>query len=82
MEEILSVRSLYGFEEKVVVTVIELEFVCQTPTLAFSFKSVHALFFFLTRSPIDRCKIVTSTRKNNILKFVWKPFTSSLSLRK
>ena len=47
MEEILSVRSLYGFEEKVVVTVIELEFVCQTPTLAFSFKSVHVLFFFL-----------------------------------
>ena len=46
------------------------------------FKSVHALFFLLTRSLIYRCQIVTDTCKNNVLKFVWKPFKSPLSLRK
>ena len=39
------------------------------------FKSVHALFFFfLTRSLIDRCQMVTDTCKNNVSKFFWKPF--------
>ena len=45
------------------------------------FKSVLA-FFFLKHSPIDRCQIVTDTCKNNVSKFVWKPFKSPLSLRK
>ena len=31
---------------------------------------------------IDRCQIVTDTCKNNVSKFVWKPFKSPLSLRK
>ena len=46
------------------------------------FKSVRALFFFLTRSLIDRCQFVTDTCKNNVSKFVWKPFKSPLSMRK
>ena len=29
-----------------------------------------------------RCQIVTDTYKNNVLKFVWKPFKPPLSLRK
>ena len=42
----LSVRSLDGFEENILVTVTELEFVCQTSTVFFSFfKRVHARFF-------------------------------------
>ena len=39
-------------------------------------------FFFLMRSLIDRCQIVTDPCKNRVSKFVWKPFKSSLSLRK
>ena len=39
-------------------------------------------FFFLTRSLIDRCQIVTDTCKNNVSKFVWRPFKSPLSIRK
>ena len=39
-------------------------------------------FFSLTRSLIDRFQIVTDTCKNNVSKFVWKPFKSPLSLRK
>ena len=39
-------------------------------------------FIFLTRSLIDRCQIMTDTCKNNVSKFVWKPFKSPLSLRK
>ena len=39
-------------------------------------------FFFLTRSLIYRCQIVTDTCKNDVSKFVWKPFKSPLSLRK
>ena len=39
-------------------------------------------FFFLMRSLIDRCQIVTDICKNNVSKFVWKPFKSPLSLRK
>ena len=54
---ILSVRSLNGFERKVVVIVIELEFFYQTRTLVFSFKNVHMLIF-LTRSLIDRWEIL------------------------
>ena len=45
------------------------------------FKSVN-MFFFLTRSVIDRCQIVTDNCKNNVSKFVRKPFKSPLSLRK
>ena len=45
------------------------------------FKSVHALFF-LTHSLIDRCQMLTDTCKDNVSKFVWKPFKSPLSLRK
>ena len=45
------------------------------------FLSVHTLFF-LTRSLIDRCQIVTDTCTNNVSKFDWKPFKSPLSLRK
>ena len=39
-------------------------------------------FFSFTRSLIDRCQIVTDTCKNNVTKFVRKPFKSPLSLRK
>ena len=39
-------------------------------------------FFFLTCSLIDRCQIVTDTCKNNVSRFVWKPFKSPLSLQK
>ena len=52
------------------------------PNVSMFFKSVHALFFLLTRSLIYRCQIVTDTCKNNVSKFVWKPFKSPLSLRK
>ena len=45
------------------------------------FKCSYA-FFFLTRSLIDRCQIVTDTCKNNVTKFVRKPCRSPLSLRK
>ena len=70
---ILSVRSLSVLEENIVVTVIA--------------KSVPLLFkcscaFFLTRSLIDRCQIVTDICKNNVSKFFWKPFKSPSSLRK
>ena len=46
------------------------------------FNSEHMLFFSFTRSLIDRCQIVTDTCKNNVTKFVRKPFKSPLSLRK
>ena len=68
----LSVRSLTVFEENIVVIVlaklVPLFFQCSYP------------FVLLTRSLIDRCQIVTNTCKNNVSKFVWKPF--KLSLRK
>ena len=35
--------------------------------------------FFLTRSLIDMCQIMTDTCKNNVSKFVRKPFKSPLS---
>ena len=55
-------RSMNVFEEKVVLTVIELKFVCQTSNIVFFFlRSVHELFFML--SLIDRCQIVTDTCK-------------------
>ena len=72
---ILSVRSLTVFEENIVVTVL-------AKLVSLFFKSVHALFFSLTHSLIDRCQIVTDTCKNNVTKFVRKPFKSPLSLRK
>ena len=43
----LSVRSFNGFEEKIVVTVIELEFICQTNTL---FQKCTCTFFSYTLS--------------------------------
>ena len=52
------VRSLNVFEEKIVVTVIELEFVSQTSIIFFL--TVHGLSC-LTGSLIDRCQIVTDT---------------------
>ena len=63
------------FEEKIVVIVL-------ANLVSLFFKNLHALFSFLTRSLIDRCQIVTDTCKNNVSKFVWKPFKSPLSLRK
>ena len=39
-------------------------------------------FFFLTRSLIDRCQMVTDTCKDNVSNFLWKPFKSPLLLRK
>ena len=45
------------------------------------FSNVLALFF-LMRSLIDRCQILTDTCKNNVSKFFCKPFKSPLSLRK
>ena len=71
---ILSVRSLTVFEKNIVVTVLQTSFVV--------FKSERVLFFSFTRSLIDRCQIVTDTCKNNVTKFVRKPFKSPLSLRK
>ena len=71
---ILSIRSLNVFEENIVVTV----FAELVPLI---FKCSYALFF-LTCSLIDRCQIVTDTCKNNVSKFVWKPFKSPLSLHK
>ena len=46
------------------------------------FSKVSTRFFSLTRCLIDRCQIVTDTCKNNVSKFIWKPFKSLLSLRK
>ena len=54
---ILSVRSLTALEENIV------------PSSVVFLKSVLA-FFFLTRSLIQRCQIVTETCKNNFSKFV------------
>ena len=71
---ILSVRSLTVFEKNIVVTVLQTSFVVC--------KSERVLFFSFTRSLIDRCQIVTDTCKNNVTKFVRKPFKSPLSLRK
>ena len=46
------------------------------------FSKVYVRIFFLTRSLIDRCQMVTDTCKNNVSKFVWRPFKSPLSIRK
>ena len=57
------IRSLNVFEEKIIVTVIELEFVSQTSIIfcfLFFFLTVHGLSC-LTGSLIDRCQIVTDT---------------------
>ena len=69
-----SVRSLNVFEEYIVVTVLA--------KLVPLFFKCSCAFFFLTRSLIDRCQIVTDICKNNVSKFIWKPFKSPLSLRK
>ena len=55
-------RSMNVFEEKVVMTVIELKFVCQTSSIVFFFLEVYMSFFFML-SLIDRCQIVTDTCK-------------------
>ena len=61
---ILSVRSWSVFEENIVVTVL-----AKLVPLFFKCSCV----FFLTRSLIERCQIVTDTCKTNVSKFVWKP---------
>ena len=55
-------------EEKILVAVIELEFVCQTSTIVFVQKCTYAIF-----SLIDSRQIVTDTCKKRCFKFVWKP---------
>ena len=69
----LSTRSLTVFEENIVLTVL-------AKLVPLFFKSSYA--FFLTCSLIDRCQIVTDTCKNNVSKFVKKPFKSPLLLLK
>ena len=69
----LPVRSLTVTEGNIVVTVLA--------KLVLLFSNVLALFF-LMHSLIDRCQIVTDTCKNNVSKFVWKPFKSPLLLWK
>ena len=71
---ILSVRSLTVFRKNIVVTVL-------AKLVSLFSKSVHALSFFLICSLTDRSQIATDTCKNNVSKFVWKPFKSPLSLR-
>ena len=61
-------------EEKILVAVIELEFVCQTSTIVFVQKCTYAIF-----SLIDSRQIVTDTCKKRCFKFVWKPTKSPLS---
>ena len=61
-------------EEKILVAVIELEFVCQTSTIVFVQKCTYAIF-----SLIDSRQIVTDTCKKRCFKFVWKPTESPLS---
>ena len=61
-------------EEKILVAVIELEFVCQTSTIVFVQKCTYAIF-----SLIDSRQIVTDTYKKRCFKFVWKPTESPLS---
>ena len=74
----LSVRSLTVFKEKILVTDIELKFVCQTSASVLK----RACAFFLTRSLIDRYHIVTDTFKKSVLKPFWKPFKSPFPLHK
>ena len=52
-------------------TVIELEFVCQTSTVVFSKVYIRS---FLTRSLIDRCHVVTDNWKKNCLKVCLEAF--------
>ena len=52
---------------------------CQTSSVVFQ---IFLRFFFLARSLIDKCQIVTESCKSNVSKSVWKPFKSPLSLRK
>ena len=77
------IKILNNFEEKNVLTVIELELVFQISTVVvvvvFFFQKY---FFFLTRSLIDRCQIVTDACKKRVRKFLCKPFESLLSLHK
>ena len=43
---------------------------CQTSSVVFQ---IFLRFFFLARSLIDKCQIVTESCKNNVSKSVWKP---------
>ena len=52
---------------------------CQTSSVVFQ---MFLCFFLVMHFLIDRCQIVTDTCKNNVSKFIWKPFKSLLSLRK
>ena len=69
-----SMRVNNTFEKNIVVTVL-------AKLVSLFSKSVYALSFFLICSLTDRSQIATDTCKNNVSKFVWKPFKSPLSLR-
>ena len=45
-------------------------------------RSFDFSFFFVSHSLIDSCQMVTNNCKDDVSKFVWKPFKSPLSLRK
>ena len=62
------------FEENIVLTVLA--------KLILLFFQKCACAFLLICSLIDRCQTVTDTGKNNVSKFVWKPFKSPLSIHK
>ena len=47
---------------------------------SFFFFSKWSKRFFLLRSLVDRCQIMTHTCKKKDDKFVWKPFESPLSI--
>ena len=45
-------------------------------------RSFDFSFFFVSHSLIDSCQMVTNNCKDDVSKFVWKPFKLPLSLRK
>ena len=53
---------------------------CKTTLVVFS--KLYMPFFFPARSLNDRCQIETDSCKNNVSKFVGRPFKSPLSLHK
>ena len=61
----LSVRSLTALEENFIVVTVLAKLV---PLFFQKCTYVFFCFFFLTRSLIDRCQIVTETCKNNVSK--------------
>ena len=66
---ILSIRSLNDFEEKVVLTVVNIKFICQ---------KVYMRFFFFVHALIDRCQIVTDICKK-MFQVVCKRFSRFLA---